>query len=146
MTPVGRRIAFAGAGLVYGLLMVFWGAVGSGGGHFNLLMMVFVSPYGLGLLFWPLWSYIVAVSLSPFMRAAFVATMSAHYLGLLHYIFLTDNSDSYWFANGARQSGFVLLVAVTLAVYLAGHLFLWIRFVRSIGTVARLTNGVSQVV
>jgi hypothetical protein len=125
--------------VVYGVVMAFWGALASGGGHFNLMMMAFVSPYGLGLLFWPLWGYAVATSPSKPLRVVFLLTMAAHCLGLLHYIFLTDNSDAYWYGIGVRgDPGFGAAVVATMAVYVAGHVFLWFRFLRlsRVGTLA----------
>ncbi len=140
VTVSSRRLAFAAVGFIYGPVMALWGALASGGGHFNLLAMSFVAPYGVGLLFWPLWAYIVAAPPTRWMTIALGVTMAAHYLGLLHYIFLTDNSDSYWFANGARQQGFVLIVAATLALYVLGHLFLWSRFI-----IVRARSGPSPI-
>jgi len=51
-----RRIVYAAVGLVYGVGLGFWAAIGSGGGHFNFAVMLMISPYGVGLLFWPAWA------------------------------------------------------------------------------------------
>jgi len=90
-TPDESDLHFVGA--VYGLGLTLWGMIMSGGGHFNLLLMLFISPFGVGLLFWPLWAYLTAGAMSRVMRAVFLSTATMHYFGLIYYVFGTDNSD-----------------------------------------------------
>lgn len=125
-----RRIIFAAVGFAYGLALAFWGAMISGGGHFNLPIVLFISPIWLGLLLWPLWGFLSVRFDSILSKALFVCTMVAHYVGILFYVFDPDNSDAYWFRIGMNDPSFILFPASAVALYLAGQLFLWIRFLR----------------
>src|SRR5262245_16021355 len=131
MTTNARRIGFALVGAGYGVGLTLWGIIMSGGGHFNLLSMLFISPFGVGFLFWPLWGYSIAGEMSRVIRIAFLLTAGTHYLGLVYYVFGTDNSDLYWFRIGNRQPAFGFLVILTVALYLAGQVFLWRRFLNT---------------
>ena len=125
-----KRIIFAAVGLAYGLALAFWSALMSGGGHFNLPVVLFISPIRLGLLLWPLWGFLSVKFDSLLFKALFLGTMAAHYAGILFYIFDPDNSDGYWFRIGMNDPTFVLFPASAVTLYLAGQLFLWVRFLR----------------
>jgi hypothetical protein len=118
-------------GALYGVGLALWGMLMSGGGHFNLLFVLFISPAGVGLLFWPLWGYLTAGAMSRVMRIAFLSTAAIHYSGLIYYVFGTGNSDLYWFRIGNRQPAFGFLVLFSVALYLAGQIFMWRRFVNA---------------
>src|SRR5688500_8150923 len=92
-----KRVKFAAGGFVYGIALAFWGVMISGGGHFNLPIVLFISPIWAGLLFWPLWGFLSVKFDSLLSKALFLFTMAAHYVGILFYIFDADNSDGYWF-------------------------------------------------
>jgi len=125
-----QRIKFALIGLVFGLALAFWGVMISGGGHFNLPVMLFVSPIGIGLLFWPLWGFLSVRFNSGLSKVLFLCTMIAHLLGLGFYMFHPDNSDGYWFQIAMEDSTFILFSGSAVVLYLAGQLFLWVRFLR----------------
>ncbi len=125
-----KRIILAAIGLAYGLALAFWSALISGGGHFNLPIVLFISPIWLGLLLWPLWGFLSVKFDSTLSKALFLCTMAAHHLGILFYIFVPDNSDGYWFRIGMNDPTFILFPASAIALYLAGQLFLWFRFLR----------------
>ncbi len=125
-----KRITFAAVGLAYGIALAFWGALISGGGHFNLPIVLFISPIWLGLLLWPLWGFLSVSFDSLLSKALFLCTMTAHHVGILFYILNPDNSDGYWFRIGMNDPTFILFPASAIAVYLAGQLFLWYRFLR----------------
>jgi hypothetical protein len=125
-----KRVTFAIAGFVYGLALAVWGAIMSGGGHFNLPFMLFTSPVWLGLFLWPLWGYLSAGFNSSAAKALFLITVAAHYAGIIFYVLDPDNSDGYWFRIGMRDPSFIWFPASAVALYLVGHLFLWLRFLR----------------
>jgi hypothetical protein len=127
---IQRRIAFAAVGLAYGLALAFWGVLISGGGHFNLPIVLFISPVWAGLLFWPLWGFLSVRFDSILSKSLFLCTMAAHYAGIAFYVLDPDNSDGYWFRIGMNTPTFVLLPASAIGLYLAGQLFLWGRFLR----------------
>jgi hypothetical protein len=125
-----RRIIFALAGLVYGLALTFWGVLISGGGHFNLPIMLFICPVWFGLLLWPLWGFLSVRFDSVVSKTLFLLTMLAHFVGLILYMVDADNSDGYWFRIGMHDSSFILFPASAFALYLMGQIFLWVRFLR----------------
>lgn len=125
-----RRIVLAAVGFVYGLALTFRGALMSGGGHFNLPVVLFISPLWLGLLFWPLWGFMSVGFDSRRSKVLFLCTTAAHYAGILFHLLDPHNNDGYWFRIGMRDPDFVLIHAPTAALYLAGQLFLWFRFLR----------------
>lgn len=127
---MGRRFVFAAVGLVYGLALTFWGALISGGGHFNLPVVLFTSPVFFGLLFWPLWGFMSAGFDSRAAKAVFLCTAAAHYAGIVFYVLDSGDGDLYWFRVGMNDPGFVSLPASAVALYLAGQSFLWVRFLR----------------
>jgi hypothetical protein len=111
-------------------VLAFWGIVISGGGHFNLPIMLFISPLWFGLLLWPLWGFLSVRFDSIVSKALFLLTMLAHFCGLFLYIVDADNSDRYWFRIGMNDSSFILFPASAVALYLVGQIFLWVRFLR----------------
>ena len=123
---------FALAGLIFGLALAVWGALISGGGHFNLPIMLFISPVWFGLLLWPLWGFLSVRFDSIVSKALFLLTMVAHFVGLFLYIVDIDNSDGYWFRIGMNDSSFILFPASAFTLYLIAQSFLWIRFVRDV--------------
>ena len=125
-----KRIIFAAVGLSYGLALAFWSALSSSGSHFNLPIVLFISPIWLGLLLWPLWGFLSVKFDSPLSKALFLCTMAAHYAGIFFYIFDPDNSDGYWFRIGMKDPTFILFPASAVALYLVAQLFLWARFLR----------------
>jgi hypothetical protein len=125
-----KRIMFATGGFIYGLALAVWSVMISGGGHFNFPFMLFTSPIWLGLFLWPLWGYLSASFDSLAMKALFLITVAAHYAGIIFYFLDPDNSDGYWFRIGMRDPSFIWFPASAFALYLAGHLFLWLRFFR----------------
>jgi len=131
VTKRGLQGTSALVGATYGVVFTLLGLLVSGGGHFNLVGMLFASPFGLGLLFWPLWAYLTASAMSRSMRVGFVASIGAHYFAVMYYVFVTDNSDVYWFGVGNQDSLFGWLVVCMVAAYLAGQIVLWHRFVNA---------------
>lgn len=125
-----KRITFAVGGFMYGLALAVWSAMISGGGHFNLPIMLFISPVWIGLLFWPLWGFLSVRFDSLLVKALFIVTMAVHYAGIIFYVRDPDNSDGYWFPIGMHDSSFIWFPASAFALYLAGQLFLWFRFFR----------------
>jgi hypothetical protein len=137
-----KRVTFAVGGFVYGLALAVWGAMISGGGHFNLPFMLAVSPAWMGILLWPLWGFLSARFDSQLVKALFLVTMAAHYAGLYFYVRAADNSDDYWFRIGMHDPAFIWFPASAFALYLAGQLFLWLRFLRdSFGRRRELSSG-----
>jgi len=51
VTKRGLQVTSALVGATYGVVFTMLGLLVSGGGHFNLVGMLFTSPFGLGLLF-----------------------------------------------------------------------------------------------
>jgi hypothetical protein len=125
-----KRAKFAAGGLVYGLALAVWGVMISGGGHFNLPFMLSISPVWLGILLWPLWGFLAARFDSALSKGLFLVTMAAHYAGIIFYVINPDNSDSYWFRIGMHDPSFIWFPASAFALYLAGQLILWVRFLR----------------
>ena len=127
---IKRRIIFAIVGLVYGLALTFWAAMISGGGHFNLPIMLFISPVWFGLLLWPLWGFLSVRFNSLSSKLLFVCTMAAHFAGLIFYIRDPDNSDGYWFGIGMHDRSFIFFPASAFLLYFAAQIFLWVRFLK----------------
>lgn len=127
MKTVSKRILFAVGGLIFGLVAGFWGVMISGGGHFILPIMLFISPFGFGLLLWPLWAFLSVRFDSKFSRVLFIATMLGHWVGSVIHIGDegTQNWQRFWF----RMSDPMCISALVL--YLAAQLFLWFRFLRT---------------
>lgn len=124
-----RRFLFALVGLAYGVALAFWGMLISGGGHFNLPIMLFVSPFWFGLLFWPLWGFLSVRFNSLPSKLLFIFTMAAHFIGLVIYVRNPDNSDGYWFDIAMHDRTFILLPASAFLLYFVAQIFLWVRFV-----------------
>ncbi len=95
----------------------------SGGGHFNLPIMLFISPTLMGLLLWPLWGFLSVRFNSPLSKVLFLCTMIAHFVGLGFYILDPDNSDGYWFRIAMGDSTFIFFPASAVVLYLATQLF-----------------------
>jgi hypothetical protein len=125
-----KRVKFAACGFVYGLALTTWSILISGGGHFNLPIVLFISPVWAGLLLWPLWGYLAARFDFPAGKVIFLCTMAAHYAGIAFYVLAPNNNDGYWFGIGMNDPTFILFPASAIGPYLAGQLFLWVRFLR----------------
>ena len=124
-----KRIKFAVVGLAYSIALTLSGVMISGGGHFNLPIVLFISPATVGFLLWPLWGFLVVKFDSLLTKALFLSTIAAHYLGIIWYLFNPGNSDMYWFRIGMKQRYFILFPAFSVGLYLAGQIFLWARFI-----------------
>lgn len=127
---IRRRIIYAAIGLLFGVGLAFWAMLISGGGHFNLPIMLFVSPLWFGLLFWPLWGFLSVRFNSLSSKLLFICTMAAHFAGLVLYIWSPDNSDGYWFDIAMHDRTFILFPASAFLLYSAAQSFLWVRFVK----------------
>jgi hypothetical protein len=117
-------------GLVFGLLLTLWAALITGGGHFNLPAMLFLSPVFFGLLLWPLWGFLSVRFNSIISKLVFVLTMAAHFIGLILYVRDPDNSDAYWFNIAMQDWTYIFFPASAFLLYFAAQVFLWTRFVR----------------
>jgi hypothetical protein len=122
-----QRLRFSVWGLLYGLLFWLWAALGSGGGHYDL-PLVLASPFGFAL--WPA-AWFAAYDLHPrWARIAFFVLIGGHICTLAAYLLNDEDrrSDAYWFNIAVRQSpSFELLPWIAAAVLVSGQFFLWRR-------------------
>jgi hypothetical protein len=126
MTDATARLRSAVIGGIFGLSVAAWGVMASGAGHFVLALMLFISPFGAGLLFWPLWGYVTAGRMSVYMRITFLSTMVVHYLALIYY--LRDDGFSSDWSLIQRQPDIGMRALLSVGVYLVAQGFLWRRF------------------
>jgi len=143
-----RRIIYAAAGLVFGIVVGLWAVLISGGGHFNLPILLIISPFWFGLLLWPLWAFMAVSFDSMLSKLFFVFSMIAHFAGLVIYVIDAGASDLYWFRIGTHNPGFILFPASVLVLYLAAQVFLWVRFLSdALGSFdRRKTNNSSSII
>jgi hypothetical protein len=116
--------------LFYSVVLTFWGIVASGGGHFNLPVMLAVAPLGAGFFFWPVWAFLSVNFSSLLSRCLFLCLIVAHYLGLIFHVLNPDNSDMHWFWIAMSAKSFIFYLALSVGLYLVGQIYLWSRFLR----------------
>lgn len=100
----------------------------SGGGHSNITGMLALSPFGFGLLFWPILGWLLCDLRSPVSRYVFLCLMVMHYAGLILYLSLTWDDEIHALGIALGYMNFVVLSGVALAIYWVGQLFLWRAF------------------
>ena len=125
-----KKRKFALIGLVYGIVLSFWGMIISGGGHFNLPGMLIMSPFGIGLLFWAIWGFLSVDFTSLLSKCLFLLLMVAHLAGLVFYLYLESDSEFYWLGIAMNEPTFIVFLLIQVAFYLAAQIYLWSRFLR----------------
>lgn len=127
-----KRMKFGGWGLTYGVISWLWGALGSGGGHYDLPIEL-TSP--IGFVLWPaVWA--LAYDLKPLRpRIAFITLMALHYSILVAYLLNEDagTSDAYWYGIATRNnSHYVIFPVISLSAFGISQSYLWSRFAKAV--------------
>ena len=125
-----RKLWLGFLGLSYAGMLTTLGALSSGGGHFNLIIMLGLAPLGLGLIIWPIIWYLSEDMKPIIARRLFVALIGLHYVGLVIYLVFSLPSEHYWLGVASEYPSIIILSALGICVYIVGQLFLWSRFLR----------------
>lgn len=121
---------FGLGGSVYGFLLTLWGILNSGGGHFNLPIVLATSPIWFGVLFWPLWGMLSVDFRTALSKTVFLVTVGMHYVGIFVYWMKSADNEKYWLHIGNNDPIFILLNVLFTTVYLSGQIYLWTKFLR----------------
>lgn len=127
-----KRLLFALVGLLYGLGLAIWGVLISGGGHVLLPGFLALAPVPVGLFLWPAFGLLSADLSKKGSRIALLLLLLVHYVGFGADVYVAGWSEFYWLRIGMHNSGFVLCLVISFAVYLAAQLFLWLRFAQAL--------------
>ena len=126
------RIIYAAIGLAYSLLLGFWAMLLSGGGHFNLPLILITSPFWLGLFLWPIWAYMAAGFNSILSKCLFLLSMIAHFGYIVAYLLQEWRSDLNYFRLALQEPLLfpivILFPGSVFVAYILAHIFLWRRF------------------
>ena len=135
-----RAIVGALIGLAFGLVYFFFAFAAAGAGHGTFIFFAPLSPYGLGVVAFPVLGFL-AGDLRPFSsKVVFVSLLVVHYtlaIFTLRVPWVRDQTyiDKTW----AFSASYILVPAV---LYISGNILLWVVFVYNLVRSARATEQI----
>ena len=121
---------FAVLGLAYAGSYLLLALLTSGGGHGPRFTFAPAIPYGIGLLVFPVFGYLMGDLSSKGIKAAYGVLLVVHCAAVTSFVLLWWPEDLPY-ANRAWEAS-PLNILLPVIWYLAGQVFLWTAFIRSV--------------
>jgi hypothetical protein len=119
--------------LAFGIFLVLYGVLFSGGGHFMFFVRLALSPVWFGLVVWPLlgWLSISPTELEQKVSTALLVSHYALFIAMSLIFPEAIQSDLYWGGRPGVAGQISMVYIPWVLVYLAGQIYFWRRIAGS---------------